>query len=300
VTTVRDLFSQRAVSLEIVVVDDGSVDGTFEALQALHDPRVRVIRHERALGQARARDSGVAAARAEWVAFLDDDDRWSPDKLRRQLDAAAAADADFVYCTAVTANLEGRVFDYLLAPDPQKLHRYIRAYNVIPAGSSNVLARAELLKRVGGFDPALTHLADWDVWIRMTEAGQAAVCPEPLVAYILHETNLHLDQSDIAAEVRHLRAKHIHSSLPGELDRAALDGWSGWAHQRRGHSLKAARFYLRAALRGRRATYLPAVVSALLQHFRLRNPTVRDLAAPDWLVQNPGRRPDEPLAVPAS
>src|SRR5690242_16683672 len=97
VATVLELFDQRDVSLEVVVVDDGSADGTREALAALQDPRVRVVRHDQSRGQAVARDSGVAAARAEWVAFLDDDDRWSPDKLRRQLDAAAAVDADFVY-----------------------------------------------------------------------------------------------------------------------------------------------------------------------------------------------------------
>ncbi|MBE2317957.1 glycosyltransferase [Solirubrobacter sp. CPCC 204708] len=289
VSTVRELFAQHAVDLEIVVVDDGSTDGTSEALEALGDPRVRVVRHPRALGQSRARDAGVAAARAEWVAFLDDDDRWAPDKLRRQLDAAAAANADFVYCTAVTASVTGTVFDHLPAPDPDALRRLIRAYNVIPAGSSNVLVRADLLQRVGGFDPALTHLADWDVWIRLTEAGQAAVCPEPLVAYILHETNIHLDQSGLASEARHLRAKHARSSLPGQLDRAALDGWRGWAHQRRGSSLTAARFYLAAAVRSRRASYLPAVASALLEHLRVRRPKVRELVPPDWLARSPAR-----------
>jgi glycosyltransferase involved in cell wall biosynthesis len=299
VSTVRAMFDQRGVALEVVVVDDGSADGTFEALQALEDPRVRVVRHERALGQARARDAGVAAAQGEWVAFLDDDDQWSPDKLRLQLDAVTAADADFVYCTAVTADVHGKVFDYLTAPTPETLYRYIRAANVIPAGSSNVMARAALLARVGGFDPELTHLADWDVWIRLTEAGRAAVCPEPLVAYILHDTNIHLDQSTIATEARHLRAKHVRSTLPGDLDFAALDGWSGWAHQRRGHSFKAAHYYLRAAVRGRRKQYLPAVVSALLQHLGLRNPTVREIAPPEWLAQRPAHRPDEPVELSA-
>src|SRR4051794_21508918 len=165
VATVHALFEQRDVAIEIVVVDDGSRDGTSEALAALRDPRVKLVRLDVSRGQGVARDTGVAAARADWVAFLDDDDRWSPDKLRLQLESAAAAGADFVYCAAVAADPAGSVRRYMAAPDPQILKQRIRARNVIPAGSSNVLARAELLRRVGGFDPALTHLADWDLWI---------------------------------------------------------------------------------------------------------------------------------------
>jgi glycosyltransferase involved in cell wall biosynthesis len=286
VATVRGLFDQRDVALEVVVVDDGSFDGTREALAALDDPRVTVVRHDTARGQAAARDSGVAAARAEWVAFLDDDDRWAPDKLRRQLDAATGAGADFVYATAVTVDSRGRVRDYMAAPDPQTLRQRIRARNVIPAGSSNVLARAGLLRQVGGFDPALTHLADWDVWIRLAERGRPAACPEPLVAYVLHEGNIHLAQSDLAAEARHLKAKHARSSLPGSLDRADLDGWAGWTQQRRGRHLEAARLFALAALRSRRPGYLPAMFSALLQRAGLRAPKIRELPPPDWLVQD--------------
>src|SRR4051794_5362751 len=283
--TVKDALRQRDVDLEVIVVDDGSQDGTGAALLALGDDRLQMLSHSRSLGQAQARDNGLAAARGEWVAFLDDDDRWAPVKLRRQLDAAARADADFVYTDAVTADAHGRVQDYLRAPDPDTLRGYIRRYNAIPAGSSNVLARTDLLRRLGGFDPALTHLADWDLWIRLTEAGRPAMCPEPLVAYILHRGNIHLQQSDIAREARHLDAKHRSSSLPGRVDRAGLQSWAGWAHLRRDRPLSAAWLYLLAAARGRRSSYLPAVASALLQHLRLRTPPARGLASPDWLLE---------------
>jgi glycosyltransferase involved in cell wall biosynthesis len=300
VATVQEIIAQRGVALEIVVVDDGSVDGTSQALAAIADSRLRVIRHERARGQSMARDSGVAAARAPWVAFLDDDDRWAPDKLRTQLDAATAAGADFVYCAAVTTDVDGRVRDYLPAPAPEVLRQRIRARNVIPAGSSNVVARADLLRRVGGFDPALTHLADWDLWIRLAETGHPVACPEPLVAYVLHQGNIHLDHADLDTEARLLRAKHVRSSLPGTLDRADLDGWAAWAQLRRGRQLQAARLFALAVVRSRRPGYLPAMVSALLQRFGLWAPEQRELAAPDWLrardpsaaaLDDRGRRP---------
>lgn len=284
VATVLRLLEQREVALEVVVVDDGSKDGTSAALAALGRPEVRLVRHERSRGQSAARDSGVAAARGEWVAFLDDDDRWSRDKLRRQLETAEAAGADFVYAAAVTADPAGHVRDYMPAPDPEALRRRIRARNVIPAGSSNVLVRTSLLRRVGGFDPELTHLADWDLWIRLAETGCAAACPEPLVAYVLHEGNIHLAQSDLAAEARHLKAKHAHSTLPGVLDRADLDAWAGWASLRRGAYIRAAGLFGLAAVRGRRPGYLPAMLSALLRWARLWTPEEAELPPPDWLA----------------
>src|SRR5216684_3578198 len=92
---------QKGVDLEIIVVDDGSTDETPGRLAALENPRVRVIRHDQRQGVARARNRGVAEAESEWVAFLDDDDLWSPDKLRRQLELANGSSAGFVYGAAI-------------------------------------------------------------------------------------------------------------------------------------------------------------------------------------------------------
>ena len=92
-TPCRSALAQRDVDVEVVVVDDGSDEDGRRALEALTDSRVRVVRHATREGQSRARNTGIEAARGEWIAFLDDDDLWSPDKLREQLDAAAVADA---------------------------------------------------------------------------------------------------------------------------------------------------------------------------------------------------------------
>src|SRR5213592_4830183 len=86
-------LAQEAVVLEIVIVDDGSTDSTAERLAEITDTRVRVIRHERARGVAQARNAGIGAARGTWIALLDDDDLWAPDKLRTQLDTATSEGA---------------------------------------------------------------------------------------------------------------------------------------------------------------------------------------------------------------
>ncbi len=87
--TLRSVLWQRDVDFEVIVVDDGCTDDTPQMLRDLRDPRIRTVRHERSQGVSAARNHGIAEARGEWVAFLDDDDLWAPDKLTQQLDALA-------------------------------------------------------------------------------------------------------------------------------------------------------------------------------------------------------------------
>jgi glycosyltransferase involved in cell wall biosynthesis len=83
--TLRSVLCQRDVDLELIVVDEGSTDDTPTMLAAVADSRLRVIRNDTPRGVSAARNRGAASARADWVAFLDDDDLWAPDKLTRQL-----------------------------------------------------------------------------------------------------------------------------------------------------------------------------------------------------------------------
>src|SRR5919109_858912 len=75
-------LGQEDVDLEVVVVDDGSTDETPDHVVGLRDPRLRIVRHDRSLGVAQARNAGIRAANSDWIAFLDDDDVWAPRKLR--------------------------------------------------------------------------------------------------------------------------------------------------------------------------------------------------------------------------
>src|SRR4051795_11940191 len=88
------VLAQEGVDLELIVVDDGSAG---EAFRPVEDARVRVLRSERSQGVARARDHGLQAASHPWVAFLDDDDLWSPRHLRLTLTAAGDGDAQWAY-----------------------------------------------------------------------------------------------------------------------------------------------------------------------------------------------------------
>jgi glycosyltransferase involved in cell wall biosynthesis len=187
--TVHTVLAQE-VELEVVVVDEASSDGTAEWLRALagRDPRVRAIRHERPHGLPAARNAGFAASSSPWVAFVDDDDLWSPDKLRRLLAAAEERGASWAYggCLDITSD---PVLLRVTSPSASDWER-LPWVNVVPGGGSNVVGRRQAFEAAGGFDTALPTSEDWDMWIRLAQLGAPAVVPAPLTAYRLHPGNM--------------------------------------------------------------------------------------------------------------
>jgi glycosyltransferase involved in cell wall biosynthesis len=246
-------------------VDDGSTDGTPDVLAALVDARLRLLRHDDSRGVASARNAGVAVAQGSWIAFLDDDDLWAPRKLRIQIDAADSEGASFGYGGAA-AVAEDRTWRYSLAPpDPALLAKTLLARNVLWGGSSNVIARSDLVRRLGGFDERLFQLCDWDLWIRLSQAGPAVACPEVLVACTEHRRSMLLtSDDDVFAEFEYLEAKHraarvIHGV---RLDRRIFERWVGLGHRRAGRRFRAARVYVGGAVRNRDPGDLARAVAA--------------------------------------
>lgn len=207
----RALASVRAqvgVGLEVIVVDDGSADDTAELVGRLDDARVRLLRHDNARGVAQARNSGLQAASAPWTAFLDDDDLWAPRRLRAQLDAIAGSDAGWAASGAVVVDEELRLIGAQRPPRPEALPGAILRYNCIPGGASGVLASTEILRRLGGFDPALRILADWDLWTRLALSSPLAVVSHPHVAYVLHGANMTSRPAGLGAELALIESKY--------------------------------------------------------------------------------------------
>src|ERR1044071_8329951 len=101
--TLQSVLAQSIENLEVMVVDDGSVDANG-AVAAAADPRVRVIRNQEPTGVSVARNRGIAAARGVWIAFCDDDDLWAPNKLQQQLNAADRAGANWAYAGDVNVD----------------------------------------------------------------------------------------------------------------------------------------------------------------------------------------------------
>jgi len=271
--------------VEVVVVDDGSVDETPRRLAELGDPRVRTIRVDDGRGVGAARNSGIATARGEWIAFLDDDDIWSPRKLRTQLDAATAADGSFAYAGAVLLDSSLRAVHSSPAPPPEELPETIRAFNPIPAGSSNVLARTDLLRRVGGFDERLHQLADWELWIRLVGGGRPVACDEPLVGYMQHPGQMLVtDTSDVFDELLYLDQKHggPPPAAEGGTNRRLFWRWAARGDLEAGRSARAARLALQGEWlhHGRQSRLAGAMVLAWRATRRLGRTPRRSIAAP--------------------
>jgi glycosyltransferase involved in cell wall biosynthesis len=253
---------QEGVDFEVVVVDDGSTDETPRELARLGDPRVRVTRHESRRGLAAARNTGIAAARGEWLAFLDDDDLWSPLKLRTQLDAAASAGASWAYAAAVAVDPSGAVVEADPLPDPGEVASLLLSGgNFVPGGGSDVIARTELVRRVGGFDEELRFFEDWDLWLRLAAEDRPAACEDVLVARLEHAQNmLFRDRPNVMRDFERLLDKHREVTRD---DRLGLAQWVAAEHHRAGRRLAAARLYATAALAYKSPGNVPPAIGAL-------------------------------------
>ncbi len=275
-------LAQQGADVEVVVIDDGSAPAAADAVGALVEGRARLIRHERPQGVSRARNAGIGAARAAWVAFLDDDDLWAPGKLAAQLARADAAGAGLVYTSVVVIDDAGAIVGELTARPEDALAVEMAATNAIGTPSS-VMARTELVREAGGFDPALSIVADWDLMIRLLRRTHAARCPEHLTAYTEHRQNMsHVRAGELRAELDRLAAKHGTA-----VGAAALDRWIAAGRVREGGGRRAAGAYLHAAVRHRDpfalgrgvlALATPRVLAAARRH-RAR----RRVGAPGWL-----------------
>ena len=283
--SLRSALAQEDVELEVIVVDDGSAKGTLDRLGELGDHRVRMMRHEQSRGVASARNLAVERALGKWIAFLDDDDLWAPQKLRVQLDGTSGG-AHFVYTGVVIIDEEiGPI--QVHPPEPDELRRSLVRDNFVGAPST-VMVSTDLVRRVGGFDERLSALADWDLWLRLIvdERAILTACPEPLVAYVLHPQNMHRVEADSTmAEFRHLAAKH--RSAGRRVGGPSFFRWVAASQRRSGRRVQAARTYLESALRYGSAGDLARGVGVLLGERAMalgQRPTSNALTdIPNWV-----------------
>src|SRR5262245_18961744 len=206
--TLTSVLRQHSVDLHVIVVDDASTEDLTGVVASFADPRVRIARQDIRRGVSAARNRGAKEATTDWVAFCDDDDVWSPDKLSRQLGGVRSAGGDWAYtgCVLVDAQLEIHGVKPPLAPEA--ITTALRSSNAVPAGASNVLVRTGVFGHLGGFDEHMTHVPDWDMWLRLAREGVAACVEEPLVGYRMHSANASLRTAEMLAELGLLERRY--------------------------------------------------------------------------------------------
>jgi glycosyltransferase involved in cell wall biosynthesis len=274
----RAALTQGDVELEVIVVDDGS-EVPPPDIAALKDPRVTLIRSERHAGVSAARNAGIAEAQGGWIAFLDDDDMWAPHKLSSLLTAMQNAGADFGYSSVLVLDGDFRPAEIGRGTPPDVLPDALRRYNPIYAPASNVVAKASLLKRVGGFDEAFSALTMWDLCLRFARAGRAEYVDEVLVGYPEGRWLLD-DEPANRADAERMARKHEDMAV----DWYGYERWVADTSSRAGRRGDAAHRYLSAGVRYRDVRCLLLGGAAVFGRGaveRLRR--VPKIRSPEWL-----------------
>jgi glycosyltransferase involved in cell wall biosynthesis len=259
---IASVLAQTYSDFELFVVDDGSRDHTASVVERFGDPRIHLVRLPTNRGQSAATNAGIACARGAWIAFLDSDDEWLPQKLEWQMDRVGRepdAQPAVVYCACYRqrpneksqvrpkgALPEGDVIDSLLsnkqAPTP-----------------SAYMVRRDALEEVGGFDETLPAAVDIDLWLRLARAGHHfAAVAEPLV--VKHDHGRGQIKTDAVAKLCGFRAMDRRWG-PLRRQRLGEKAYHRWAQKRwRRMSEKHANHVRRLASSGTRAEALRYVV----------------------------------------
>lgn len=241
------------VWLEVVVVDEGSTDATPQVLDDLADGRVLVVRHATPQGLPRARNAGIAAARGDVIAFVDDDDLWLPEKLRLQLDAMDAQRRSWAVGGALTFSEEPRgprlhAIDMPMSAD--EIVARLPYANAVPGGGSNAVVRRAPLLAVGGFDVAPHTVEDWDLWIRLSQRGRPAVVDAPVVAYRRHPGNMSRKVEAVLAGTRAIDERYRGLRGGSPLDWADAHRWLAREALASGDRATASRLHLSSWVAG--------------------------------------------------
>jgi glycosyltransferase involved in cell wall biosynthesis len=188
---INSVLEQTFRDFEIIIVDDASKDNTREVVKAIGDQRIRYLRHERNQKEAGARNTGVSNARGEYVAFLDDDDEWLPDKLRRQVDLLDRSPpyVGVVYTGSIKID-RGNGKTFRVTPTKRgNLFEELLIHNCVGTPST-ILLKRKCFETVGLFDPNIVFGPDYDMWIRLAEKYHFECIPEPLIKYYIHGERL--------------------------------------------------------------------------------------------------------------
>jgi len=185
---VNSALTQTYKNIEVIIIDDGSLDNTKEVVDQFDDQRIVYLRHEmnlgfRAKGGQAARNTGIKEAKGEYVTFLDSDDEYLPQKVEKQIDAISQTKSGLVHCGCFIVERGKKEVIDLQVPKlkGEVLSEILRGPCPPFPG---MLVKRELLLRIGLLDEAILAYQEWDTYIQLAEITTFEFVDEPL--YVVH------------------------------------------------------------------------------------------------------------------
>jgi glycosyltransferase involved in cell wall biosynthesis len=184
---VESVLAQTFTDFEILIIDDGSSDGTEEWASKVSDPRLKLIRQENQ-GASVARNTGIAYSKGSYIAFLDADDVWRPTKLEQQVRVLDTnQDIGLVHTFVTYINEQGEyLFDAGRHHKAGNVWKEMLAREDLIFCGSTPMVRRQCFETCGVFNPALKGCEDWECWTRIAAQYSFQVLEEPLVSYRQH------------------------------------------------------------------------------------------------------------------
>jgi len=188
VTTLESVFAQSLSDLECVVVDDGSTDDTVQVINEAfaEEPRLRLVVQPEQDGLTRALVAGVTAASGTWLARIDAGDTWHPEKLARQVEFLNGhPEVGIVGCATEETNLQTGQVSIRRKPETSAAIEQT-IWRACPFIHPTIVARLDLVRQCGGYDPAYPCSQDYDLYFRLLALTNGYNLPEPLACRPTH------------------------------------------------------------------------------------------------------------------
>ena len=187
---IESVLTQSFNDFELLVVDDGSSDGSSDILCGYDDPRLRLLRNEANVGQTASLNFGLAAAETDLVARMDQDDICHRDRLRKQVEFLAVHSEIAVLGTGVRwIDSSGVVIGKKNFPYRNAVARFAQFFRCPLAHGSVAFRRQVVWDELGGYDPSIRFSQDWELWGRVLACHEIANLIEPLVDVRIHDTS---------------------------------------------------------------------------------------------------------------
>ena len=188
----KSVLAQTYENIEVFVVDDSPSDfplrkAVKEMVESCGSDAVKYIAHEECRGACAARNTGLMETKGTYIAFLDDDDEWLPQKIEKQIAGFTSDKIALVYCNSKRKNdASGEIVERKTDQFSGKVFSKLIQNNFI-GSTSFPLLRTQMLKAIGGFDIYMQSAQDYDVWLRLAEQYEVAYIEEALAVYHVHE-----------------------------------------------------------------------------------------------------------------